>query len=186
MTTEIYLAGGLGNQLFQLAAGLALVSDSELILKSCGDVSRTPIKESVDLSRLELAFNVKIIDKTNLESHSRRFANFALRVSTRKKNSSGLLKFRPFAIKLISRILSSLIKENFSKKGNRRYDTRKRYYTQFIMDDEKKIQAVYGKDFLPPESAPLEERAWAMGQAMKKFWTDFYLENKDLFSDKPY
>lgn len=78
------------------------------------------------------------------------------------------------------------IKENFSKEGNRRYDTRKRYYTQFIMDDEKKIQAVYGKDFLPAETAPLEERAWAMDQAMKKFWTDFYLENKDLFSDKPY
>ena len=83
--------------------------------------------------------------------------------------------------------IESKMKENFShQEGGGRLYPRDDYYRQFIMDDEGKIKDVYGEGFLPPETAPLEERAWAMDQAMKKFWIDFYLDNKELFSVEPY
>ncbi len=91
-------------------------------------------------------------------------------------------------------ILRSSQKEEFLKKmkteyaqqGSRTYNTRDRDYRQFMMDDERKIRGIYGDALLPPETDTLEERALAMDKAMKKFWTDFYLENKELFSAESY
>ncbi len=60
--------------------------------------------------------------------------------------------------------------------------TRSGYYRQYLKDDERKIRQIYGQDYLPPQTAPLGERAWALCQAMERFWQDFYNENKDLFS----
>ena len=52
-------------------------------------------------------------------------------------------------------------------------------------DNEKMLRSLYKEDCrLPSIDAPLSELVLALDAEMKRFWQEFYLTNKHLFSDK--
>ncbi|MEI8320418.1 MAG: hypothetical protein WCG05_00170 [Alphaproteobacteria bacterium] len=75
-------------------------------------------------------------------------------------------------------LLSSSAEERYGRK-------RSIEYRQFAQDYEEILRSVYGAEFLPSETqASLGERVMAIESGMKRFWEEFYMENRELFSDK--
>ncbi len=59
-----------------------------------------------------------------------------------------------------------------------------RTYLSRDKDNEKMLRKLYKEDCqLPPIDAPLSELAPAVDAGMKRFWQEFYLTNRHLFSD---
>lgn len=87
----ISLNGGLGNQLFQLAAGLALARKEKLILTSDFGLPRRTQDGAIELMYFQLPERIGLQDSQHHFRFLKKVAGLLLRVSTKqdksKKNS---------------------------------------------------------------------------------------------------
>ena len=101
---QICLAGGLGNQLFQYAAGISLAKREDVIELELGfGNANLPLKQIPDVCDFELPLVAGLLSK-NKSWTRRKFFNLTLRVSTYKKLErrtahSILIQFFQFFIK---------------------------------------------------------------------------------------
>ena len=108
--TEVVLNGGLGNQFFQLAAGLFKSGQNNLILRSELGNPRKSSKGKIQIEHFELPSNVQISSLLSENILIRKFLNYSVRnsgkVSSRRLHS--LLEF------FIS-VIVSVLKLNFCR-----------------------------------------------------------------------
>lgn len=79
------LGGGLGNQLFQLAAGLSVMSQGELVLET--GILTPGSQLETELSRLALPGNVIIQQRQNVSSFEKRMISFCIKEGTKSHSS---------------------------------------------------------------------------------------------------
>ncbi len=81
MRTHVVLGGGLGNQLFQLAAGLKVMGQGELVLET--GILTPGSQLETELSRLVLPSNVIIQQRQNTSSFEKRMISFCIKEGTK-------------------------------------------------------------------------------------------------------
>jgi hypothetical protein len=96
----IPLAGGLGNQLFQLSAGLAISKNNNILLITNLLTPRTDAERTPDLFQFELPENAKRVDLQNLN----RFHKFLALLSLKLSVSNLKRKVSRIAIFLVGKI----------------------------------------------------------------------------------
>ena len=77
MSIHVVLGGGLGNQLFQLAAGLSVMREGELILET--GILTPGSQLETELSRLVLPSNVIFQQRRNISSFEKRMISYCIR-----------------------------------------------------------------------------------------------------------
>lgn len=83
--TRVILGGGLGNQLFQYAAGIYVSKDSLLHLDNSYGYARTSSENKIDLEDFQLPVNVKITKRKTKNKFLRKFLNLSFRESSTAK-----------------------------------------------------------------------------------------------------
>lgn len=81
--TRVILGGGLGNQLFQYAAGIYVSNESSLQLDNSYGYARTSSENNIDLEDFQLEDNVRIIKKDKTNKILRKFLNLSFRESSK-------------------------------------------------------------------------------------------------------
>jgi hypothetical protein len=81
MRTHVVLGGGLGNQLFQLAAGLSVMGQGKLVLET--GILTPGSQLETELNRLHLPENVIIQQKQNVSNFEKRLISFCIREGTK-------------------------------------------------------------------------------------------------------
>ena len=102
--TEVVLNGGLGNQFFQLAAGLFKSGQNNLILRSELGNPRKSSKGKIQIEHFELPSNVQISSLLSENILIRKFLNYSVRKSG-KVSSRRLHFFLEFFISVIMSVL---------------------------------------------------------------------------------
>ena len=99
MTTRIYLSGGLGNQLFQLAAALFVADGERVVLEARYSHTRKNKDGNPDICGFKLPGNVSVsqVDSNQLV---RRSLNFGIRIGA-KGNSVFLIKILEYVISFL-------------------------------------------------------------------------------------
>jgi hypothetical protein len=81
MRTHVVLGGGLGNQLFQLAAGLNVMGQGKLVLET--GILTPGSQLETELNRLHLPENVIVQQKQNVSNFEKRLIGFCIREGTK-------------------------------------------------------------------------------------------------------
>jgi hypothetical protein len=76
----ISLTGGLGNQLFQLAAGLAIAKEKNLYLCSSLGAPRTSANGDIELLSFSIPYEIKVIQEKPSSLLTRKVAGYILRI----------------------------------------------------------------------------------------------------------
>ena len=108
--TEVHLslAGGLGNQIFQLAAALSLTEGPVYVYDHVGN-ARRDINNNIEIFNLNLPKRVINCESRKTNFVLKRLVNYAFRTSADgKKESFNFLKFRPLSL-ILSRTISHYI-----------------------------------------------------------------------------
>jgi hypothetical protein len=82
---RVFLTGGLGNQLFQLSAGLAKAGDGRIILDSSFGNFKHSQKNTPELYDFNLSENIIIENKKSRNYFARKMFNLLLRISNKKQ-----------------------------------------------------------------------------------------------------
>lgn len=114
MKITVSLTGGLGNQLFQLAAGLNLVSGRNLHLISSLGNPRTNIDGEPELYSFDLPDNLVIDINREANWLVRRSANYLLRISASPRKLEASKFFRAFVSSVASIPLSLFLGQKTS------------------------------------------------------------------------
>ena len=85
MTTRIYLSGGLGNQLFQLAAALFVANGEKVVLESRYSHTRTNKNGEPDICGFDLPKNV-LVSQIEGNQIVRRLLNLGIRLGAKNSN----------------------------------------------------------------------------------------------------
>jgi hypothetical protein len=115
MTTRIYLSGGLGNQLFQLAAALFVSNGGDVVLESRYSHTRKNRQGEPDICGFELPGNVSI---SQIEGNQlvRRFLNLGIRLGA-KESSLFLLKTLEIVIAVLMFLIEGKLLRVFINRG---------------------------------------------------------------------
>jgi len=97
--TIISLTGGLGNQLFQLAAGLNLANGEELVLSTAFGKPRKNNKDEAELLSFRLPTNVLVAEGDEARWVTRKIAGYLLRVGVTPK---GIEKYHYFSLIIVA------------------------------------------------------------------------------------
>ena len=108
----LYLTGGLGNQLFQLAAGLFFSDNRKLILNSDFGVPRLNDSGKPELCDFKLPFEVSTSKSRQAKLMEKKFLGLILRRGVKYKNADNFL----LRDKLLINISNLLISRYFRKK----------------------------------------------------------------------
>jgi hypothetical protein len=79
---EVILNGGLGNQLFQLAAALSMGKDTDIVLNSAAGESRTREQQGMEIAGFKLPTRVENSKKFSASFFVKKLSNLLLRLST--------------------------------------------------------------------------------------------------------
>ena len=99
------LMGGLGNQLFQLAAGLSYSEDGTVLVDKLGNPQRNETGEP-EVASFTLPDSVKIESATFATLISRKLINFGIRLGARIPRRNSKIKIYEFLVNLTSRYYS--------------------------------------------------------------------------------
>ena len=91
--TTIALAGGLGNQLFQLAAGLNLSKNTQLAIDVTLGHPRTSINGVAEVLNFRLPNNVVVLNSRKISWLESKLGNLLLRISSRMKQNEKFCNF---------------------------------------------------------------------------------------------
>ena len=111
MKITVSLTGGLGNQLFQLAAGLNAAAEKNLHLSTSLGRPRYNENGKAELLSFNLPVNVIIDQSLPASWFSRKVANYLLRITTATKKLEKLKYFRLIVSAIASIPLSLFLKE---------------------------------------------------------------------------
>jgi len=103
---------------------------------------------------------------------------------TKKEEKTTIFGIFDIDFKSLNSERISIIQEELKKLEGQEFISDERYnmYLNRTKDNEDKLLQLYGEAFLPGEDASIRELEQVVGTGMRRFWTDFYLQNKDLFS----
>jgi hypothetical protein len=111
MKITVSLTGGLGNQLFQLAAGLNAAAENDLHLSTSLGKPRYNEDGSAELLSFNLPLNVIIDQSSHTSWFVRKLANYLLRITTGTKKLEKLKYFRLVISTIASIPLSLFLRE---------------------------------------------------------------------------
>jgi len=108
MRTHVVLGGGLGNQLFQLAAGLSVMGQGKLVLET--GILTPGSQLETELNLLHLPENVMIQQKQNVSNFEKRLISFCIREGTKSHTL-----FAHNLLELIASIAISVVRKGIFK-----------------------------------------------------------------------
>lgn len=103
MTTNVILAGGLGNQLFQLAAGWHVARDNKLVLET--GILTPNARGETELSKLDLPENIVIQDSSTRPKFEKKVISYCIRYGANTNQG-----FNHKVIEVIATVVISLLR----------------------------------------------------------------------------
>ena len=110
--TTISLAGGLGNQLFQLAAGLNLSKNTQLAIDVTLGHPRTSINGVAEVLNFRLPNNVVVLNSRKISWLESKLGNLLLRISSRMKQNEKFCNSRSLMAVIVKKIFRLLFHPN--------------------------------------------------------------------------
>jgi hypothetical protein len=108
VTTSVILAGGLGNQLFQLAAGWHVAQDSKLVLET--GILTPNASGKTELTKLNLPENIVIQDSSTRPKFEKRVISYCIRHSAKTIQS-----FNHKVIEMIATVVISSLRRRATR-----------------------------------------------------------------------
>jgi hypothetical protein len=105
---KVLLMGGLGNQLFQLAAGLSFSNDGTVLVGDLGKPRRND-RNVTELESFSLPRNVKVKDRNMTSNFSQKMLNYGIRIGARSNSRNTQIQL----IEKTSALLNRLGPANF-------------------------------------------------------------------------
>jgi len=105
---EVILNGGLGNQLFQLAAALSMGEDAEIVLNSAAGESRTREQHGMEIAGFKLPTRVKSSKKISAGFFVKKRSNLLLRLSTYSASTTKLRVLHRRVLKVIEIVIGRI------------------------------------------------------------------------------
>ena len=105
---EVILNGGLGNQLFQLAAALSIGEDAEIVLNNAAGESRTREQQGMEIAGFKLPTRVENSKNISTSFFVKKLSNLLLRLSTYSAPTSKFQELQRKVLRVIEIVIGKI------------------------------------------------------------------------------